>query len=185
MELWIFLGVLVLVTVIVAIRRSRPFHFATVERGVLYRSGLLEPPVLKRTLARYGIRTVVTLKPDLDPNDPWHELEEQACEEAGARLVDLPLVQEAPPTTAQINEWLDLLREPDNHAILVHCHRGAIRTAMMVAIYEIAIRGRSNEDVLRTIWTCGHRLDKPHRAEVRDFIASFRAPIDDEAQEVT
>ena len=40
-----------------------------------------------------------------------------------------------------IARYLELVNDPDNYPIFVHCHRGADRTGALAAFYRIAIQG--------------------------------------------
>lgn len=153
---------------------TRIYHFETVEEGVLYRSGLLEPAELERAIELYGIRTVVSLI-DLASEREAVAEEARIVEARGLRFVELAMEVETPPTPEQLSAWLDLLADEDRHPILVHCKHGVVRTGMLVAVYQIEMGATDNEAVLQALPMFGHDLDEPYRKPMRDFIRGYES----------
>jgi tyrosine-protein phosphatase SIW14 len=150
--------------------KTSPEHFAVVEDGVLYRSALLTPGNLNKVLDRYGIKTVVDLSVYLDPKrEDLHQQEARRCREKGVVWIPLSMPVEKPPTGEQISQWLDLLKNPENHPILVHCTHGVVRTGMMVAIYEMELKKEDNRQVFSRLPTFGHEWEE----EIREFILNY------------
>ena len=120
--------------------KTSPEHFVVVEDGVLYRSALLNPKNLNKVIDHYGIKTVVDLSAGYDPKrEALHQEEARICKGKEINWVNISMPAETPPTENQITQWLNLLKKPANHPILVHCTHGVVRTGMMVAIFcEIA-----------------------------------------------
>jgi protein tyrosine phosphatase (PTP) superfamily phosphohydrolase (DUF442 family) len=149
------------------------YHFATVESGVLYRSGLLETQQLERVLDSYGIRTVVSL---IDARSHREQVARQAriLRERGLSFEEIPMEPETPPRLEQVGRWLSLLDDPERLPILVHCKHGVVRTGMMVAVYRLEDGATDNEAVLRGLPMFGHDLEGPHRAPMREFIRGYR-----------
>jgi tyrosine-protein phosphatase SIW14 len=151
-----------------------PEHFAVVEDGVLYRSALLTPDNLKRVLDRYGIRTVVDLSAYNDPKrKSLHEEEARACRSMGVTWVPLSLPPEKPPGEDQISRWLDLMKNPVNHPVLVHCTHGIVRTGMMTAIYEMELKGADSRQTFPELPTFGHDWDD----NIREFILNYKPRV--------
>jgi protein tyrosine/serine phosphatase len=48
-----------------------------------------------------------------------------------------------------IRKFLDIVRNPDNYPILVHCAHGSDRTGTMVAMYRIVLQGWSKRDAIQ------------------------------------
>lgn len=153
--------------------KASPKHWLTVTPDVLYRSGLLRTHNLEYVIDRYGIKTVVNLIDPGSKNDAQLQEERRVTSEMGVRFVDLPMEPETPPSEAQMNEWLALLDDPENHPVLVHCKHGVIRTGMMVAMYEIEYLGRANQEAMAGTPDFGHDLYKPSREPMRDFILNY------------
>lgn len=154
-----------------------------VDPGVLLRSRLLSAERLEEVLRERGVRTVVNLQPATINALPWHAAEAEACWRAGAVLVDLPLEAETPPSPREVARFLAVCDDPARRPVLVHCQHGVVRTGMLVAAYQIARLGWSNERALREMPSFGHRLDRPGRAPVRAFVRAVSGPAPEAVRE--
>lgn len=87
------------------------------------------------TLRDMGVGLVINFRDELA------ELatEKHEVESLGIKYVGIPWSGHDEPSTAQVVEFLDLIRANPNTKIFVHCKRGADRTGVMVAAYRIAI----------------------------------------------
>lgn len=133
-------------------------HFAVVKEGVLYRSGQPDPGQLRRLVNRYGIRTVVNLR-GLRGDDPWWRAETDFCARRGLRVLNMEM-GEAPLAQANVTEFLDIVRDPANRPVLVHCEAGSVRTGFAVAAYRIAFEGWSFRQAMAEAAEFHLRLDK-------------------------
>jgi tyrosine-protein phosphatase SIW14 len=68
--------------------------------------------------------------------------EKRTVESLGMKYVEIPWSANHEPSSAQIAEFLDLVRANPETRIFVHCRRGADRTGVMVAAYRIAVERR-------------------------------------------
>jgi tyrosine-protein phosphatase SIW14 len=69
--------------------------------------------------------------------------EKREVESLGMKYVGIPWSANHEPSSAQIVEFLDLVRSNPNTKIFVHCRRGADRTGVMIAAYRIAVEHKS------------------------------------------
>jgi protein tyrosine/serine phosphatase len=76
-------------------------------------------------------------------------VEKGEVESLGMKYVGIPWSGSDNPSSAQIVQFLDLLRENPQAKIFVHCRRGADRTGTMVAAYRIAVQRESVQDAVR------------------------------------
>ena len=53
------------------------------------------------------------------------------------------------PEDENVVKFLQVLRDPKNRPVFVHCQHGADRTGLMVAIYRIAVQGWSRQDAIQ------------------------------------
>jgi len=67
------------------------------------------------------------------------EKEKREVESFGMKYVSIPWSANRGVSSAQIVEFLDLVRANPNTKIFVHCRRGADRTGTMIASYRIAV----------------------------------------------
>ena len=142
-------------------------HFGVVEEGVLYRSGQPEGGGWEAIQEKYGIRTVVCLRED-EPEEAWYVEEAAYCKRNGIARHCLPIEPPA-PTDAQLEQFLDLVADPERQPVLVHCEAGSVRASVMVAAYRMIRQGYSLEEALSEAEA--YRF-KPHRS--RPYMAFLR-----------
>jgi protein tyrosine/serine phosphatase len=98
-------------------------------------------------LKRMGIRTVIDLRKDKKPAAAsW-------VQGAGMRYVNIPLSNSRPATAEQTKHFLELVNDPANWPVYVHCAGGKHRTGEMTAIYRIA----------HDAWTADQAFDEMQR----------------------
>jgi protein tyrosine/serine phosphatase len=90
-------------------------------------------------LKRLGIKTIVDLR--IDSIDG---VSEQA-RKAGLQYVNIPLTTKRPATDDQTARFLNLVNDPANWPVFVHCKGGRHRTGEMTAIYRITHDGWSGD----------------------------------------
>jgi tyrosine-protein phosphatase SIW14 len=100
----------------------------------LYRGGQPTADGFK-SLHAMGVGIVV----DLREKPSEVATEKREVESLGMKSVDIPWNASNEPSSAQIVDFLDLVRANPNAKIFVHCRRGADRTGTMIASYRIAI----------------------------------------------
>jgi uncharacterized protein (TIGR01244 family) len=147
-------------------------HFGAVEEGVLYRCGQPAPAELGELIDRHGLKTVVSLRGTRDASDPdgWEQAERQACRGKGVDFVSLPCNHKNPPTAAQVERFLDLVRDIARRPVLVHCRLGQQRTLLFCALYRVLVQGLDADAALREMDVLGFNIR--HRRH-RRLLASF------------
>lgn len=142
-------------------------NFRVVEDRVLYRSGQLSRPAFERIVQEYGIKLVITLRTTRDPERPFpDDWEREVCAARGIKHVRLvPLVWSPDehgdiPAEQNVEKFLELVRDPANHPVLVHCFAGIHRTGTMCAIYRMEVSRWSADAALREMEVCGFEADK-------------------------
>ena len=82
-------------------------------------------------LKRLGVKTVIDLRKDrLEEASEW-------ARTAGLQYVNIPLTTKRPATETQTTHFLQLVNDPANWPVFVHCKGGRHRTGEMTAIYRI------------------------------------------------
>jgi tyrosine-protein phosphatase SIW14 len=178
-------GILVAVSLVAipyAYSRVRDRHlrnFRVVQDGVLYRSAQLSPLGLERVIHDYGIKTVVSFRDveegkTTEPPDKW---EEAFCAKLGINYVRMPLRVWASqdgvvPADENVKLFLNLMADPKNHPVLVHCFRGVHRTGTYCAIYRMECDGWSNAEAIEELKVLGYEnLDKED--DVRGYLEQY------------
>jgi tyrosine-protein phosphatase SIW14 len=117
-------------------------NFGVVKEGVLYRSGQQTPEGLEEILQKHHIKTVVSLRPIRDEESSSDTWEEGVCEKYQAKHIriapyDGPLKPGQSPLFPVSQSFLEVMDDPNNYPILVHCYKGRDRTGAMCAITRI------------------------------------------------
>jgi len=86
-----------------------------------------------RFLKQKGIRTVVKLREE--------NHEKALVEELGMKYIHLPTQARDPIPEATIQAFFQVISDPSNHPVFVHCERGTDRTGAMVGLFRIAFQG--------------------------------------------
>ena len=145
-------------------------HLATHDEGLVYRAAWLEPDVLDEVIEKYQIRAVVNLCNPGEMGEPRWEGERKAVTNAGARLIELPMTLNVEAEDPTISDHLEVLSDPNNYPMLVHCQHGVTRTAKFLSLYDIKYRGLSAEDSLARQPLFGR---DDHNVNVRAFVKNF------------
>jgi protein tyrosine/serine phosphatase len=124
----------------VAKDRLIPKRWAAVEGHNIYRSGQLSAFLVRRTLARHGIKVIVALTGD-DSRDKDQAAEAKAAAELGIELLRFPLSGDG---TGDVNNYLGAVAaviqaERQGKPVLVHCAAGAQRTGGTIAFYQLLV----------------------------------------------
>lgn len=107
-------------------------------------------------LAALGVRTIIDLQEDGDPN------ESRLAREAGIAYYVIPMSTRRAPTSDQLATFFRLVSDPAR-PVYVHCKGGRHRTGVMTAAYRMAFEG----------WKADRAYDEMKRY---DFGPSFLHP---------
>ncbi|OAI54806.1 hypothetical protein AYO44_03010 [Planctomycetaceae bacterium SCGC AG-212-F19] len=131
-----------------------------VEPGVLYRSGQLSADGFITAIDRLGIRTIINAQDELADPDVAGNLfnsrtirESELCKQLCVRYVHLPpdLVSRRTVPGARpgaIERFLEIMDDPANHPVLIHCRAGLHRTGVLCAVYRMEYQGWSQLDAM-------------------------------------
>ena len=160
--LWIVIGLVVAAAGAWAYLHHRTYHLLTVQPGVLYRSGLQDFDHFENALRKVKPRTVVTLVDDrelVDPEKPQFKREVESLADGngrGVRVRRVPIPLGGWPQGDEVERFLNVVADPANQPVLVHCAQGVRRTGMMVAAYQISVLGYDKERAKAELETFGH-----------------------------
>jgi len=86
-------------------------------------------------LAALGVKTVIDLQEYGDVSEP------ALVQSAGMQYVRIPMNTHVPPTPEQLASFLQLVNDPVNQPVYVHCAGGRHRTGVMTAVYRMTEDG--------------------------------------------
>jgi len=118
-------------------------NFATVETGVLYRSGQMDPVGLGKIITEHKIKTVFNLRGP-HPEQVWYRGEQKATLDAGATQVDMALSSCEWMSRAQLRTLIRTL-DTCERPLLVHCWHGSERTGLTAAFVRLLEPGSTLE----------------------------------------
>lgn len=135
-----------------------------VHPGVLMRSGQLSHDALRSVAHDLGIRTVITLRDRANPGEPPPDLAEEGyCKELDLRHVRLgfqPWIgadEDGPaPVEPSIRKFVEIMRDPENYPVLVHCWAGVHRTGAYCAIYRMEFDHWTNTEAIEELKSMGY-----------------------------
>jgi protein tyrosine/serine phosphatase len=156
-------------------QQSQARNFRVVCPGVLYRSGQLSRPALQRVLFDYGIRTVISLRDGQTRSD---QEEEELCngEEVNfVRILPSRWGDEGGsiPVESGVKKFREVMSDPRNHPVLIHCYAGIHRSGAFTAIYRMEFEHWTNEEAMAEMRACGYTtLD--HEGDIHSFLENYR-----------
>lgn len=131
-----------------------PKRFGVVVEGRIFRSGQLSRFLVKPTLEKHRIRTIVDLS-GLSADHPDQLREQQTAAELGIHHHHLSLSGDGTgdiENYAQAIELIDHSQRAGN-PVLVHCAAGSQRTGGVVAAYRLLVQKRPSAEVLQELQT--------------------------------
>jgi len=147
------------------------YHFATVDKGRLYRCGQLSPHGMRRVVKKYKIKTVVNLLPKSPRPEAWLVKQEAFCADNEINHVSIGV--SGTPSPNGVDRFIGVCDDERNYPILVHCKQGVYRTGIMVAIYQYHYLRMRNEEILSRMPNFGHNFSSERYKRFRNFILSY------------
>ena len=110
-------------------------------------------------------------------NDHWYSHERQFARQHHIKVIVIPMQTDVPPTAAQSQQFLNIVTNPANQPILVHCAQGKVRTQMMVTAYRVSVLKQTPQQVLEQLpWFYHHPPLQHHRAAL-NFIRHYQPQL--------
>ena len=127
--------------------------------GKVYKSAAIPPDEIEDFIKKYNIKTVVDLRMPgtndtiLNPEKPGDLLlEKMAIDKIdGTQYVNIPTPQV--PEQHSVDKFLEVMDNPDNYPVLIHCYHGTGRACLFSSIYRIEYEGFSNDEARRNART--------------------------------
>jgi tyrosine-protein phosphatase SIW14 len=160
-------------------RHDRLRNFHVVRDGVLYRSGQISPEGLKQIVYDYQIKTVITLRDAARSGDPAPDLEdEQWCQKEEINFVRIPpraweAADGSVPAAKGVAVFLEVMRNPDNYPVLIHCLAGKHRTGSYCAVFRMEFDRWSNQRAIDELKLYGYDNVDEH-LDLLSFLEAYQ-----------
>ncbi len=118
-------------------------------------------------LAAFGVKTVIDLQEDGNP------LALAQVERAGMKYVRIPMNTRVAPTAAQLASFLELVNDPANQPVYVHCAGGRHRTGVMTAAYRMSVDGWTADRAFKEMKQYKFGADFLH-PEFKRYVYAYR-----------
>jgi protein tyrosine/serine phosphatase len=119
-------------------------------------------------LAALGINTVIDLQADGDNHN-----EEDLVTAAGMKFYRIPMTTRVNPTPEQIAQFLQIVNDPAQQPVYVHCKGGKHRTGVMTAVYRMEQDGWSADRAFREMKQYKFGMDFLH-PEFKQFVYRYQ-----------
>ena len=119
--------------------QGMPEKFIEVSPGI-YRSAQPSRADLN-DLKSFGIKTILNLNND----DKSMAKEFKTAKKLGINLIEHPMSGFWNPNEQQVDSSLELLQDPNNYPILVHCKHGEDRTGLIIGLHRVYADGWTPE----------------------------------------
>jgi len=122
-------------------------------------------------LAALGVKMVIDLQQDGKAN------ERQLVESTGMKFYRIPMTTRTPPTSQELARFLQLVNDPANQPVYVHCAGGRHRTGVMTAAYRMTQDGWTPDRAFKEMKQYDFGADFLH-PEFKRFVYDYRAVPD-------
>ena len=119
-----------------------------------------------RRLGKLGVKTVIDLQEEgLGAEPGW-------VQDAGMKYFRIPLSGSRPATDAQTAQFLQLVNDPANWPVYVHCAAGRHRTGEMTGIYRITHDSWSADQAYREMQRFGY-YSFPSHGSLKRYVYAY------------
>jgi protein tyrosine/serine phosphatase len=123
-----------------------------------------------KDLSSMGIKTVIDLQSD-GPSD-----EAGQVKNAGMRFYRIPMSDHSRPSDGAVRQFLQLVNDPANQPVFVHCHGGRHRTGAMTAVYRMTHYGWNASQAYGEMQQYDFNHGFGHGA-LKDFVFSYYSQV--------
>jgi protein tyrosine/serine phosphatase len=92
-------------------------------------------------LAELGVKTIINLRGEVD----FTRVEQKEAQTAGLSYFSVEMPGLSAPSDDQVARVMEIINNPENQPVFIHCKRGADRTGTIAAIYRISNEGWTAE----------------------------------------
>ena len=120
-----------------------------------------------RDLAVLGVKTVIDLTADGDA------AEARLVSHEGMTFFRIPMTTHETPTPEKIARFLEIVNNPANQPVYVHCQGGRHRTGVMTAVYRMTDEQWSSDRAFAEMKQYKFGADFLH-SEFKDFVYTYQ-----------
>lgn len=127
-------------------------NFETITENKVYKSGVIPPDEIADYVKEYKIKSIVDLRfPGTgdDVNNPEIPAELTAEKEAVAKIPGVKYFNNGSdqvPNQKNLDYFFQIMDNPDNYPVLIHCYHGVGRAEMYSAIYRIEYENMDRDE---------------------------------------
>lgn len=136
-----------------------PKRFGVVTEGKVYRSGELTPAALAAVVKENNIKTIVDLGAFIEYPSA-EERERQTADAIGVVRYQFALQGDATGNANYYLQALQIMNDPAQQPVLVHCGAGTHRTGCAIAMYRTIVEGVAPEVALEEATQFAYDPDK-------------------------
>ena len=120
-----------------------------------------------RDLAALGVKTVIDLQADGPSNEGG------AVKAAGMNFYRIGMTTSKAPTDAQVAQFFEIVSNPANQPVYVHCAGGRHRTGTMTALYRMTYDGWTSQQAYNEMKQ--YRFEGwPDHPVLRSYVYNYR-----------
>ena len=120
-----------------------------------------------RDLAAIGVKTVIDLQADGPSNEAG------AVKAAGMTFYRIGMTTSKAPTDAQIAQFFEIVSNPANQPVFVHCAGGRHRTGTMTALYRMTYDGWTSQQAYNEMKQY-HFEGWPDHPVLRNYVYAYK-----------
>lgn len=134
-------------------------NFETITEGKVYKSGVIPPDEIADYVSKYHIKSIIDLRypgtADLE-NNPEIPAELTAEKEAVEKIPGVNYFNNGSdqvPQQQNLDTFFEIMDNPENYPVLIHCYHGVGRAEMYSALYRVEYENFSNEEARKNVRT--------------------------------
>jgi protein tyrosine/serine phosphatase len=127
------------------------FRFKTITEGKVYKSGAIKPEKIADFVAQHHIKSIIDLRGPVthdtinNPEQPEEILNEKNAVEKLKNVNYFNIPSHQVPDAFTMKKFFEVMDNPDNYPVLIHCHHGIGRAQVYSALYRIEYENFTNE----------------------------------------
>jgi len=121
-------------------------------------------------LATLGVKTVIDLTKDGDAR------EASLVKAAGMTFYRIPMTTHEPPSKDKVAQFLEIVNDPANQPVYVHCQGGRHRTGVMTAVYRMTNDRWTADQAFAEMKKYRYGADFLH-PEFKQFVYGYRPEV--------